>query len=219
MPGETRADLDALGRYATARFEQLAHRTGRELIMEVGPGTMLVAGSGYLITRVLDRKTGPAPRSMEFVVVDGGMDCNARPQLYGSAHPFSVVSGDGRLLSAEGSGQPGRPMSVVGVCCETGDCHTLAPDGSVSPRMMADPSPGDLFVVGGVGAYCSAMAPFNYNSRLQAPEVLIASDGSLHLIRRRQSLLQLIENERPLPIASARALERSIGTPAHGVRC
>jgi diaminopimelate decarboxylase len=60
---------------------------------------------------------------------------------------------------------------------------------------MAEPEVGDLVVIGGAGAYCSAMAPFNYNSHLQAPEVLLKNDGQLQLIRKRQTLEQIVMNE------------------------
>jgi len=39
------------------------------------------------------------------------------------------------------------------------------------------------------------MTPFNYNSHTQVPEVLLTADGNLELIRKRQTLEQLLENE------------------------
>jgi diaminopimelate decarboxylase len=60
---------------------------------------------------------------------------------------------------------------------------------------MADPSVGDYVSIGGAGAYCSAMSLSNYNSFLQAPEVLLGKDGSLKLIRSAQTLDQLLQNE------------------------
>ena len=54
---------------------------------------------------------------------------------------------------------------------------------------------GDLLVIGGAGAYCSAMPAKNYNSFPEAPEVLITNDGTPTLIRSRQTAQQMIENE------------------------
>jgi len=45
------------------------------------------------------------------------------------------------------------------------------------------------------GAYCSAMSAIHYNSFPEAPEVLLKEDGALKLIRRRQTLAQMLENE------------------------
>jgi diaminopimelate decarboxylase len=55
--------------------------------------------------------------------------------------------------------------------------------------------PGDAVVIGGAGAYCSGLAASNYNSFPQAAEVLITREGDLRLIRRRQTLEQIIANE------------------------
>jgi diaminopimelate decarboxylase len=39
------------------------------------------------------------------------------------------------------------------------------------------------------------MASKNYNSFPEAPEVLLTTDGNLRLVRRRQTLAQIVENE------------------------
>jgi len=109
------------------------------------------------------------------------------------------VSASGSLMSSEFSladaQVPTRSCVIVGRCCESGDCQTLDDQGHVQPRRVAVPNPGDFLVVGGTGAYCSSMSTVNYNSYQQAPEVLVRADGSMQLIRRRQSLEQMLENE------------------------
>jgi diaminopimelate decarboxylase len=50
-------------------------------------------------------------------------------------------------------------------------------------------------VIGGAGAYCSSMASKNYNSFPEAAEVMILTDGSVQLIRQRQTLEQVVQNE------------------------
>jgi diaminopimelate decarboxylase len=134
-----------------------------------------------------------------FLLVNGGMEVNSRPLLYGSKHPFYIVSKSGELLSSEdnlkNSTQKTDKRIIVGRCCESGDSFTLDSAGHIVPRLMADPETGDYIVIGGSGAYCSSMTPFNYNSHVQIPEVLVRSDNSLKLIRKRQTLLQIVENE------------------------
>ncbi len=39
------------------------------------------------------------------------------------------------------------------------------------------------------------MSPFNYNSHIQAPEVLLRKNGKLQVIREAQSLEQITDNE------------------------
>jgi len=192
MPDETPADLASLSNYAKERIEDFCNRTGRKLKVEIEPGTYIVANSGYAVTRVIDKKsTG----DFNFIITDGGMEINARPIMYGSRHPFYIMTED-RLKSSEFGDNPGEYDAIIaGKCCESSDMQTLTDKGYGYPVKMAEPDIGDLCVIGGVGAYCSAMTPFNYNSHTQIPEVLFTAGGDLRLIRRRQTLEQILENE------------------------
>ena len=195
MPDEYPADLGLLGGYAKKQIEDFYARTGRKLKMEIEPGTFIVANSGYAVTRVIDKKSTACS---EFIIIDGGMEINARPLLYGSRHPIYIISDDDGAVvkSSEFYGnKSGYSAAIAGKCCESGDCQTIGADGYISPRAMAEPDLGDLAVIGGVGAYCSSMAPFNYNSHTQAPEVLLTTGGRLELIRKRQTLEHMLENE------------------------
>lgn len=196
MPDETPADLQDLGQTAKMRFEELAKRTGRKLTLIVEPGTYVVANSGHVISSVLDKKSS-GPDGFEFLVLDAGMESCTRPLLYGSRHPFYVVSKAGQLLSSEYSPSIAKEQERVisGRCCESGDSLTLDDHGKITPRRIANPEVGDYVVVGGAGAYCSSMSLVGYNSYPQAPEVLVREDGSFQLIRARQSLEQLTSNE------------------------
>jgi len=54
---------------------------------------------------------------------------------------------------------------------------------------------GDFVVMGGAGAYCSSMSVKNYNSYPEIAEVLIDNQRKFHLIRKRQTLEQVLQNE------------------------
>jgi len=58
---------------------------------------------------------------------------------------------------------------------------------------------GDVAVMDGSGAYCAGMSTKNYNSFPEAPEVLVDLEGGVHLIRKRQSLKAIYENECDVP--------------------
>ncbi len=188
MPDEDAADIEDLGSYAKQRFEEFYGKTGRKLKMEIEPGTFLMANAGFLVTKVIDKKhTGP--NGFEFLVLDGGMEANVRPVMYGSAHPFYVISKYGELLSSDFHTDPAvllPEINVAGKCCESGDMQNLDVTGNIVPRRMADPEIGDFVVIGGAGAYCSSMTPFNYNSHTQIPEVLLRENEKMDLIRQRQ---------------------------------
>lgn len=197
MPDEQAADIQNLGNYAKQRFEEFYEKTGRKLKMEIEPGTYLMANAGYLVTKVIDKKhTGP--NGFEFIVLDGGMEANARPAMYGSVHPFYIVSKRSELLSSDFHTDLSISLpeiNVAGKCCESGDMQNLDILGNIVPRRMADPEIGDFVVIGGAGAYCSAMAPFNYNSHTQIPEILLREKERIDVIRNRQTLQQIIQNE------------------------
>jgi diaminopimelate decarboxylase len=199
MPDEKAADIQALGNYAKERFEAFHARTGRALRMAVEPGTYVVANAGNLVAELIDRKWS-GPDGFDFLILNAGMEANTRPLLYGSRHPFYVVSRSGALLSSEFNLNGPRAADlehrvVVGRCCESGDSQSLDHHGHIIPRRMGRPEVGDFVVIGGAGAYCSAMSLTNYNSYLAAPEVLLRCDGTLRVIRTQQRLEQIVANE------------------------
>ena len=202
MPGESSANIEELGRHAKGKIEEFYQKTGRKLKMEIEPGTYIAALAGFIVCTIIDKKkTGG--EGFNFLVLDGGMELNTRPLLYASRHPFYIVSNKGALISSEfdmpeGSQDSKSDYSAVpvGRCCESGDSQSLDSNGLNIPRKMAEPETGDFFVVGGAGAYCSAMSPMNYNSHVQAPEILYTCEGSLKVIRSRQTLEQIVANEK-----------------------
>jgi len=197
MPDEKTADIQELGEYAKRKIIQFYQKTGRKLKMEIEPGTYVVANSGYAVTQVIDKKkTGND--GLNFIIVNGGMEINARPLLYASRHPFYIISKDGSLLSSEFAEDISTydfKAAIVGRCCESGDSQCLDREGVSIPRKMAEPDIGDIVVIGAVGAYCSSMTPMNYNSQLQISEILFTQNGELKEIRKKQTLEQLVANE------------------------
>jgi diaminopimelate decarboxylase len=196
MPFEEAADIAELGAYAKERVEAFCKRTKRKLKTEIEPGTFIAANAGYAVTKVIDKKQTGAG-GLNFIITDGGMEINARPLMYGSVHPFYAVSKGGGLLFSEFGENAGINYSaaIIGRCCESGDSQCLDENGTNVPRKIAEPEISDYVVIGGAGAYCSAMAPMNYNSHLQAPEILLTEEKAFKIIRKRQTFDQLLENE------------------------
>ena len=83
-----------------------------------------------------------------------------------------------------------KPAVVAGPLCESGDVFTQEEGGVVSTRNLPEAEVGDFLIIHDTGAYGSSMAS-QYNSRLLAPEVLIAN-GKTKLIRRRQELKEVV---------------------------
>ncbi len=85
-------------------------------------------------------------------------------------------------------------MVVGGPLCESGDIFTQTDGGFVGTRVLPDAKVGDFLVIERAGAYGFTMGS-NYNSKPMAAEVLIGTDGSTHLARRRQTFEDLIRGE------------------------
>ncbi|MFW6052070.1 MAG: diaminopimelate decarboxylase [Myxococcota bacterium] len=152
-----------------------ASDAGLELVVE--PGRSLVGGTGALLTRVLYVKDRPRKR---FLVVDAAMTELIRPALYQAYHAARPVR-EPEADAARGE------VDIVGPVCETGDF--LAQNRAMPPMTR-----GDLIAFEGAGAYAACMAS-NYNARPRPAEVLVEG-ARWHVIRERERVAQLWENER-----------------------
>ena len=191
MPDEKPTDLQEVGAPVKELFKSFAEETGRQLKLEIEPGTFLLAHACSLVTRVQD-VTSTGTDGYRFLKLDSGMTEILRPSLYGAQHPIHLVCEPGQQKFRESMEQV-----VVGHCCESGDLLTPAPGDpeALAPRILPRGEIGDFCVIEGAGAYCSSMATKNYNSFPEAAEVIKKEDGRLAHIRKRQTFDQIIENE------------------------
>lgn len=189
MPHEKSTDLHEVGNRIKPDFEGFAKESGRRIRLELEPGTFLVANAGALITSVMD-VVDTGVDGYHFIKIDSGMTEILRPSMYGAQHPVYLVP-------VNGDSRGKRDYVIVGHCCESGDLLTPEPGNSeaLAPRKLPEARICDALVIGGAGAYCAAMPAKNYNSFPEAPEVLIKSDGAFQLIRKRQTLDQILANE------------------------
>jgi diaminopimelate decarboxylase len=106
------------------------------------------------------------------------MSDNPRPQLYDARYT---------ALSATRAGEaPTEATSIAGMHCESGD--VLIDDVALPP-----PRRGDLLAVPATGAYTLAMSS-NYNG-VGRPAAVLVADGEPRLIRRRETLADLLRPE------------------------
>ena len=174
--GERALDLkpfaERLGN-AIAAFR--ARYGGGKMKFKTEPGRYVVAESCVLLGGVYSVKDN---NDVNYVGTDLGMNVLMRPVLYDSHHDIEVYS-DGKLTD-EGR----QTVTVVGNICESGD--KLAVD-----RTLPFIKLGDILGVMDAGAYGYSMAS-NYNNRLRPAEVMIGLDGVDRLIRRRDTLDDLM---------------------------
>ena len=157
---------------------------GHKLHLEIEPGRFLAAESGLLLTEVRATKNAG---SNHFVLVDAGFNELMRPAMYGAFHAMTI-------LPRDGSQRPHRPTVVAGPLCESGDVFTQEDGGVVTPRELMAAEVGDLLVIHDTGAYGASMSS-NYNSRPLIAEVLVDGAAEPRLIRRRQTVEELLALE------------------------
>ena len=119
----------------------------------------------------------PRDASRDFVVIDAGMTELMRPALYGAFHRIEPLAPRDAAR---------RDYEIVGPVCESSD--VVGRDRRL-PRLEV----GDLVAIRDAGAYGSAMAS-NYNRRPLPAEVLV-DDGTWRVIRRRQTLDDMLSLE------------------------
>jgi len=158
--------------YVEALVEEI-RLTRLPIVIE--PGRAIVGPAGVLLARVIDLK--PRTATSDFAVVDAGMTELLRPALYGAFHRIDAVR--------PGSG-PAREYEIVGPVCESSDI--VGRD-----RLLPELAVGDLLAIRDAGAYGAAMAS-NYNRRPLPAEVLV-EDGRARVVRRRQTMDDLLAQE------------------------
>jgi diaminopimelate decarboxylase len=172
---EEEAEPPSPAEYGAAIKDGLAPLIEQGVTLICEPGRVIVGNAGGMLTRVLYQKSNEVKHG---TMVDAAFNDLLRPALYQSFHPMRPVLRD--------AGRAMQMTDVVGPICESGDF--LARD-----REMRSLEDGELISVGAAGAYGFTMAS-NYNTRPRAAEVLVKGD-SYAVVRKRETLEQLIENE------------------------
>jgi diaminopimelate decarboxylase len=161
-------------RYAAALVDEIR---ATHLPIVVEPGRSIVGPAGVLLAQVVDIKGRTA--SSDFAIIDAGMTELMRPALYNGFHRIEpVCPREGGL----------RQYEIAGPVCESTDI--VGRDRTLPPLAA-----GDLVAIHDTGAYGSAMAS-NYNRRPLPAEVLV-DDGKWRVIRKRQTIDDMLAQEEP----------------------
>lgn len=204
--GEPRLDLAELSRKLTALVtDYLKTCPNPDMMFYTESGRYISAECCELLGTVQSKKE---VAGVTYVGTDLGFNVLIRPVLYDSWHEVEVFRrktagqssgapeaaadvGKASLAAAGTEEAPGSGCSpeyetvqIAGNICESGDI--LAKD-----RRLPVTRHGDIIGVKNAGAYGYSMAS-NYNSRLRPAEVLLLENGEQKLIRRRDSLEDLM---------------------------
>jgi len=143
----------------------------------VEPGRSLVGPAGFTLYRVGAVKRAGDRR---YVAIDGGMSDNPRPQLYRARYAA--------VLANRANEEPDDVFTIAGKHCESGDVL-------IERAELPEPRRGDLIAVPATGAYTLGMAS-NYNG-VPRPAAILVGGGDARLIRRRETVDDLLELELP----------------------
>ncbi len=179
--GDIATNIEEFGEKLTKRFNKFCKDYGKDLVLGFEPGKFLVSEAGFFLAKVNVIKQ---TTSTVFAGVDTGFNHLIRPMFYDSHHEIINVS--------KPNGKE-RFYSVVGYICET--------DTFATNRRISEITEGDIVAFKNAGAYCFSMAS-NYNSRYRPAEVLW-HNGKAHLIRKRETFDDLIQNQIDVDITVA----------------
>lgn len=172
-PEDKKADLTELGQLLSTAFNHFCEKYGRKLSLIFEPGKYLVSEAGYFFVQVNVIKQTPY---VLFAGVDSGFNHLIRPMFYDAYHHITNCSNPyGGLFTYD----------IVGNICET--------DTFAKNRDLPEIKEGDILCFHNAGAYGYTMAS-NYNSRPRPAEALFI-DGGLHLIRKRETLEEILQTQ------------------------
>jgi diaminopimelate decarboxylase len=140
------------------------------LILE--PGRSLIGQAGFTLYEIGAVKGTTA-------AVDGGMSDNPRPQLYEARYEALLANRAGEAAAGT--------YRIAGKHCESGDVL-------IEAVALPGPRRGDLLAVPATGGYTLSMAS-NYNG-VPRPAAVLVGEGRADLIRRRETLGDLLRFER-----------------------
>lgn len=172
--GQNRLDIAEFKERFSDLLRKWSLQTGFGGQFIVEPGRYVSAESSILLGTAHAIKNNGHIR---YVGTDLGFNVLARPVMYDAYH-------DVEIYSSNNVSRDKMAQTIVGNICESGDI--LAKN-----RVLPEIVKGDILGVLDAGAYGLAMSS-NYNLRLRPAEVLINEDGSHRLIRRRDSIEDLL---------------------------
>ncbi|MFN7016832.1 MAG: diaminopimelate decarboxylase [Fimbriimonadales bacterium] len=152
-----------------------------EPALSVEPGRSLIAEAGITLYRVGAVKQVPhnnpnLPR--KYLIVDGGVSDNPRPQMYGARYTAVHVNRRAEPHT--------RPYRILGKHCET--------DPVIDYALLPETRAGDVIAILTTGAYAYSMSS-NYN-RYPRPAMVAVRHGTARVIVERESWADVVRMDR-----------------------
>lgn len=175
--GQQPMNLKFFGNELDSIIYDWTKKYGKEIEFKIEPGRYIPAESCVLLGTVHAVKMNYGKK---YVGTDLGFNVLARPVIYNSHHDLEVYKKYDNLSHTV------EQVTIVGNICESGD---ILAENIVLPQIQE----GDIIGVLDAGSYGYVMSS-NYNNRLRPAEILIKEDGKVKIIRRRDTLEDLLRN-------------------------
>lgn len=176
LDDEAEYDMEDFKKRLQPILDEFVEKYGKAPLFKSEPGRYCVAEGSVILGRVHATKHNSG---VNYAGTDIGMNVLVRPSMYDSWHDIEVLR-DGKPVSRDTLCE----ITVTGNICESGDLLAKA-------RMLPEIKKGDLVCVLDTGAYGYSMCS-SYNSRPRPAEVMVMKDGSVRLIRRRETIEDLM---------------------------
>lgn len=182
-PEDTPPTPDALAEVLidTLRAECRRHQLPEPALV-VEPGRSLIAEAGVTLYRVGAVKRVPHQRPdlpTDYLIVDGGVSDNPRPQMYGAR--YTAVNAHKAAPHL-----PTRPYRILGKHCET--------DPLIEWADLPETQTGEVIAVLTTGAYAYSMSS-NYN-RYPRPAMVSVSNGQARILVERETPESVLAHDR-----------------------
>mgnify|MGYP003301078441 CR=1 FL=1 len=169
--------FDAYMKPVSQKVKECAEKYSMDVpFIVIEPGRSIAGAEAVTLYTVGSVKNIPGIRT--YISVDGGMTDNPRYILYQSDYTV--------MCANKADKEKDMIVTVAGKCCESGD---LLQENTAIQTVER----GDILAVLSTGAYNYSMAS-NYN-RVPRPLVLMAKDGQVRTIIRRETYEDIVRND------------------------
>lgn len=167
-PEQEPNDILVIGEGVRKAFEEVMVPAGmEEVAIFTELGRFMLAPYGHLVTTAIHEKH----IYKEYIGLDACAVDLMRPAMYGAYHHLTVMGKENEPCDYK--------YDVTGSLCENNDKFAV-------DRMLPKIDIGDFVVIHDTGAHGYAMG-YNYNGKLKSAELLLQEDGSVKLIRRKET--------------------------------
>jgi len=167
-PEQKAMDMEAMGRGIYKLMEMFKKKNGWAPKLFMESGRYMTGPHGALVTQVINHKD----IYRKYVGVNASMAALMRPGMYNAYHHIHIHGKDERMDT--------QVVDVTGPLCENNDKFAVQ-------RPLPVTQEGDILIIHDTGAHGHAMG-FNYNGQLRPQELLLRADGTVELIRRKETV-------------------------------